>query len=108
MLVGAAAVVWSLGWGPGDFSDRGMIALGAVAATFFVVLSMLAIAEVLKLFIDIEHNSRISALSLAQSATSSPTSQRPASPLEPAPSGHMNRMDSLDDETAEAALIRGH
>src|SRR3954469_18434211 len=46
------------------FSLRGMenhIVNGilTLTGTFFVVLSMLAIAEVLKLFIDIEHNSRM-------------------------------------------------
>src|SRR6516165_5702848 len=37
------------------------VAAGVVtlAGTFLVVLSMLAVAEVLKLFIDIEHNSRM-------------------------------------------------
>ena len=104
VLAGIAAVVWSLGWGPGDMSDRSLIALGAVAATFFVVISMLAIAEVLKLFIDLEHNTRIAALGLAKSATV--TTTMPAAV--DADIEHGNRISALDEETAEAALLRGH
>lgn len=99
MLAGIVAVVWTLGWGPGSAGDRLLITLGAIAATFFVVISMLAIAEVLKLFIDLEHNSRIAALGLAHTATSASTMTE---------SERSNRISVLDEETAEAALLRGH
>jgi len=99
VLAGIAAVVWTLGWGPGAAGDRLLISLGAVAATFFIVISMLAIAEVLKLFIDLEHNSRVAALGVAHTATSgTPMSETERS----------NRLAALDEETAEAALLRGH
>jgi hypothetical protein len=104
IVAGVAAIVWSLGWGPGDFSDRLLIALGALAATFFICVSMLAIAEVLKLFIDIEHNSRIAALGLAHTATAGAMATTPA---DAQPVGS-SRLSIIDDETAEAALLRGH
>jgi hypothetical protein len=99
VLAGIVAVVWTLGWGPGSAGDRLLITLGAIAATFFVAISMLAIAEVLKLFIDLEHNSRIAALGLAHTATSASTMTE---------SERSNRISVLDEETAEAALLRGH
>jgi len=99
VLGGVVAIIWSMGWGPGDMSDRMLISLGAAAATFFVTISMLAIAEVLKLFIDLEHNSRVAALGLAKSATTV---------SEPSETEHGNRISALDEETAEAALLRGH
>lgn len=95
VLAGIVGIVWVLASGPGDMSDRLLISLGVLAATFFVCISMLALAEVFKLFIDIEHNSRVAALSVAKTATATDAE-------------HMNRMSALDEETAEAALLRGH
>src|SRR4051794_18343895 len=70
-LIGAAltvlAMVVSIGYilarGPGNMTDRLILSLGVVVAEFFVCVSMLALAEVLKLFIDLEHNTRMHAAS---------------------------------------------
>jgi hypothetical protein len=74
-----------------------------LAATFLVVLSMLAVAEVLKLFIDIEHNSRMmgrmesaSEMAAAESAAGGPNGAR----------GGRRWLEG--EETAEGALLRGH
>jgi len=99
------------------WSDRGIIAVGVITAGFFLVLSMLAIAEVLKLVIDIEHNTRMSANRAAVGApTSVAITTSDASTTVVAADGdgavaapaRPNRLDALDEETAEAALLRGH
>src|SRR2546423_1798431 len=59
VVAGVGGVIWALGWAPDTMSHRLVLAAGVLAATFFVVISMLAIAEVIKLFMDIEHNSRL-------------------------------------------------
>jgi hypothetical protein len=63
------------------------------------------IAEVLKLFMDIEHNTR-----MHMSMHSTPMPEPVAASAGPnGPSGsHVNRMRELDEETAEGALLRGH
>lgn len=95
-LIGAG---WALVRLPGTMGDRVIAAAAVLAGSFFVMITMLAVAEVLKLFIDVEHNTRVSAL----------RSLRPTSPLEPAEPGRDGgRLHDIDEETAEAALIRGH
>src|SRR5687767_16023305 len=69
---GIIAAVWALAWAPLSATDRLVMAGGALAAAFFVVISMLAIAEVLKLFIDIEHNSRLTAVAAMQRVATAP------------------------------------
>jgi len=93
------------------FSLRGMenhITNGVLtlAGTFLAVLSMLAIAEVLKLFIDIEHNSRMMSYTAADRATASGEMVDPAA----GPNGaRMSGKRWLEgEETAEGALLRGH
>jgi hypothetical protein len=96
------AVIWALAAGAGAGTDRLIIAAAALGAGFFVVISMLAIAEVLKLFIDVEHNTRMAApgrIGMPASVTTEAVRND---------GGHMNRMEALDEETAEAALLRGH
>src|SRR5687767_13863649 len=51
------------------WTDRLIITLGALTAGFFLVLTMLAIAEVLKLFIDVEHNTRAAATGAGAAGT---------------------------------------
>ena len=108
ILGGLIAAGWALVRAPYAAGDRVILAVAALAAAFFVVISMLAIAEVLKLFIDVERNTRLAALGARQGVES------PSRPLEPGLTGppsersHTNRLDALDDETAEAALLRGH
>ena len=93
-----------LGW-----SDRLILAGGALVGGFIAVISLLAVAEVLKLFIDIEHNSRMAVPGrIGMPATvevTTPDNNGGVSTLT-ATSG--NRIAALDEETAEAALIRGH
>ena len=92
------------------WSDRAIVALGVFTAGFFLVLTMLAIAEVLKLVIDIEHNTRVGAAAsrgvMPSAMTTPPATTTVAAEGDGAP--RPNRLDALDDETAEAALLRGH
>jgi hypothetical protein len=97
IIAGIVAVFWMLLRAPFDAVDRVVLAAAALVASVFWCALMLGAAEVLKLFIDIEHNSRIAF--------------RPAMPMnaEPVtPAAHTNRISVLEEETAEAALLRGH
>jgi len=102
------------------WSDKLIMLVGAIAAGFVAVVSMLAIAEVLKLFIDVEHNTRMSA---AAGQLGMPASITGASAMTTVPADASGvavvssnfdggrfggRLQTLDEETAEAALIRGH
>ena len=92
------------------WSDRAIMSLGVLTAGFFLVVSMLAIAEVLKLFIDVEHNTRVSApgrigMPAEGSMMTVTIAEGDGAAAEP---GRINRLDALDEETAEAALLRGH
>ena len=92
------------------FSLRGMenhIVNGIVtlAGTFLVVLSMLAIAEVLKLFIDIEHNSRMAGGYVERVGETTTTTTTAVGPNGERISG---RRWLEGEETAEGALLRGH
>jgi hypothetical protein len=97
-----------------DFAvaDRMIMSVGALTAGFFLVLTMLAIAEVLKLVIDIEHNTRAAAsrgagMPAVAVATDAGTTVVAAADGDGAPRT-TNRIEALDEETAEAALLRGH
>jgi hypothetical protein len=69
-LLGAAAVFiyglywigWTLFAAPASMGDRFAVTLQALAATFFAVVTILALAELIKLVIDIEHNTRVDAV----------------------------------------------
>jgi hypothetical protein len=105
VIAGIVAVIYTLARAPYALGDRVIVSLGIIGATCLFVLSMLAIAEVLKLVIDIEHNTRMAAvgkasdemMAAASASAASTTSER-----------RTNRFDSLNEETAEAALLRGH
>ena len=109
-LGGIAAAIYILaGYRYGGFLDnmflRGRIslAIGTLVTTFYFVITMLAIAEVIKLFIDMEHNTRMAwpgRIGMPQSVSSVSMSSEYA--------GDGGRLTELDEETAEAALIRGH
>ena len=118
-LLGAAAVFlyglywigWTLFAAPASMGDRFAVTLQALAATFFAVVTILALAELIKLVIDIEHNTRMAAMNAAPSvAVSTPSADvaigSAAAP--PGGNGPVNRMAQLDEESAEAALLRGH
>jgi hypothetical protein len=85
------------------------IAAGVVtlAGTILVVLSMLAVAEVLKLFIDIEHNSRV--MFGRMETTSMSAGEMAAMSESTGPNGARSSRRWLEgEETAEGALLRGH
>ena len=95
-------VIWALAAGAGAGTDRLIIAAAALGGGLFMVITMLAIAEVLKLFIDVEHNTRMAAPGhIGMPASITPEVARNDG-------GRVNRLDVLDEETAEAALLRGH
>ena len=101
------ALVYILARGPGSMMDRVIISAGAIAGGFFLVVSMLAVAEVLKLFIDVEHNTRMSGSGASRTVVSVAPGAAEIATVGSA-DGRPNRLDALDEETAEAALIRGH
>ena len=108
-------------------TEKLIMCIGALTAGFFLVLTMFAVAEVLKLFIDVEHNTRMAVpgrmgmpamampgsggVMVTESVTVATSGGDNGVPM-PAPAAtsaaHVNRMSHLDEETAEAALIRGH
>jgi hypothetical protein len=97
-IAGVIGVGYVLATVTDTIAGKLLAAAGVAAATFFLVITMLAIAEVLKLFMDIEHNSRgMSNVMVATSGSNVAIS-----------SGHTNRVSQLDEETAEGALLRGH
>ena len=94
-------VVWALAAGDGAGTDRLIMAAAALGGGFLLVITMLAVAEVLKLFIDVEHNTRMAAAAPALAAPATSDTVR-------SDGGPANRIHALDEETAEVALIRGH
>lgn len=96
-------VGWSLFAAPGSMGERSYLALQALAATFFGVITVLAVAELIKLMIDVEHNTRMSAMGAA--STNGGVAVVGTASTD---GGHTNRVTQLDDESAEAALLRGH
>jgi hypothetical protein len=101
-VLGTIASIWSACILPDSAAHAAALCFLGLAATFFVAISMFAIAEVLKLFIDIEHNSR-----MVQSDLPMPEST--ASTMMPNNGGHRTRIQWMQgEETAEGALLRGH
>jgi hypothetical protein len=96
---------WALFAAPGSGGERFQLALQAFAATFFGVITILALAELIKLVIDIEHNTRVAAHRAAGLTTDTATT---TATVLSGGDGHTNRLNQLDEESAEAALIRGH
>ncbi len=104
VLAGVAAAGWMLFAAPDSIMNRIILALSVLAATFFVTITMLAVAELLKLFIDMEHNTRAAAMSRSGAVVTDG-----ASAVMVTDGGAMGgRLSALDEETAEAALLRGH
>lgn len=98
---GVAAAAWAIFGAPDTMANRAVLAAGILAGTFFVVLSMLAIAEVFKLVLDIERNTR----SFARSQATMSGDRDVDLPRE----ARNDRRQWLEgEETAEGALIRGH
>jgi hypothetical protein len=99
ILAGIVAVFWMLISAPFAATDRIILAAAALVASVFWSALMLGAAEVIKLFVDIEHNTRTASIYRPMTPTATET---------PATDGHSNRFTALHDETAEAALILGH
>ena len=119
-IAGVAIAGWELFRAPDTMGNRVNLTLGALAATFFAVLAMLMIAEVIKLFIDMEHNTRMTAMAVAARVEQAMAMPTPAgSVVAPAatagtivvdgvPNARIAALHTPDEETAEAALLRGH
>jgi len=98
VIGGILTMLWMLIRAPFSATDRVILAAAALAGSVFAGALILGAAEVIKLFVDLEHNTRMAAM---DRATTPPTGQPPAG-------AHTNRISVLEEETAEAALIRGH
>jgi hypothetical protein len=115
-LLGAAGVLiyglywigWTMFAAPASMGDRFAVTLQALAATFFAVVTILALAELIKLVIDIEHNTRMAAMNAAAPAVAVSTPTTDVAVGTAAGNGPVNRVTELDEESAEAALLRGH
>lgn len=95
---GLIGVIWALAAGPGSMMDRLIISAGILVAAFFATITALAVAELLKLFIDVEHNTRAATMASATTPSIAPHDG----------AGMGGRLAQIDEETAEAALVRGH
>jgi hypothetical protein len=98
-LVGGviAAIWWSRGHPVDTAGNMAMVIAAILAGTFLSFLGTVAMSELIKLFIDIEHNSRMAIGGrTAESAT-----------VAVGPNGE-RRTWMAGDETAEGALMRGH
>ena len=131
LILACLSVLGGIGWAiyyaataQTNLMTRLFVSGEILAGAFFACVSLLMIAEVVKLFIDMEHNTRTTAMALAmRGGTQSAVVAGPAtSVVAPDPAltptgtvvsdGHVSRVEgyfhSLDEETAEAALLRGH
>jgi len=111
-IAGIVAACWIMlashqAWGlPAKFSTRCIYSATVFAGSLLIVLSMLAVSEIIKLFIDMADSLRI--------MRTTSLSIRPATPMSEgvevvvSENGRRNRISALDDETAEAALVLGH
>jgi hypothetical protein len=105
---GVLTALYLLFRGPGTLTDRFIETCASLAGTAFLVLTTLAVAELLKLFMDVEHNTRMAWMSGANGSVAAGTTAT-TPPGAAAPVAHVNRAALLEgEETAEGALIRGH
>jgi hypothetical protein len=118
-LAALGAVIYAgyaLGFSRLGWSDRLILAGGTVVGGFIGVISLLAVAELLKLFIDLEHNTRMAipgriGMPSSVEVTTVTTSENnggAGAGVGTLTATAGNRITALDEETAEAALIRGH
>ena len=92
---------------PAGWAGRISVAASWLAVSFFSVLFMVAVAELIKLFVDIEYNTRM--WRSAPAAASAPASTEAAQPAAPGDGRFGGRLQWIEgEETAEGALIRGH
>jgi hypothetical protein len=126
-LAGLFAAIWALAAGSApwvpvtvtpNITSRIMGFFAILGTTFLGVISMLAIAEGIKLFIDGANSLRIIARrnlsgAMPTAATvvaveGAPVSTTTVISGDGKPGGRLAALENLDEETAEAALIRGH
>ena len=121
-VIGLFLAAWALFAGPAPWvpltitpnvTSRILGCLTILGTTFLGVISMLAIAEGIKLFMDGANSLRIIASRQMLSATPLPALSEPMATQPPLMvgtpvGGRLASLECLDDETAEAALIRGH
>ena len=93
-LAGIIASIYLANWME-TFALKLQVALGGIAATFFLVIFSMAFAELIKLLIDIEHNTRLAA-------------NVPNNGQAPGGTTDAGRTVLQGEETAEGALLRGH
>src|SRR5206468_7201518 len=104
LISGIVGAGWALVAAPWNVGNRIMLALLTLAGSFFLIVGMLAIAEIVKLFIDIEHNTRITAMrSIGDNTVAAAPEVNNT-----VEASRSHRMRELDEETAEGALLRGH
>jgi hypothetical protein len=97
VLVGIYAIGWSLFAAPANMSEKMALAGGALVGTFVLAVAVLAFAELIKLMIDVEHNTRMASMGSAAGNGSAVSVE-----------SHGNRLTGIDEESAESALLRGH
>lgn len=96
ILAGIVSAFYVLVRGWGNATDRVFLAIASLAGSFVMCIFTLAMAELIKLYMDIEHNTRMWGMNSTAAA---------AAMADPAARG---RMSDIDTETAEGALLRGH
>ena len=104
VLMGLYAIGWSLFAAPANMTEKMALVGGAVVGTFVLAVGVLAFAELIKLMIDIEHNTRMGAMGGA--AGGAAAAEGNGSGVNVAVGG--GRLAEIDEESAEAALLRGH
>src|SRR5687767_12321585 len=90
----------------GGAAGKIMVAASWLAATFISVLFIVAFAELIKLLIDIEHNTRMMRGGTAPSAGAVRTEVVESVGSDGRPTTRTTWLEG--EETAEGALIRGH
>jgi hypothetical protein len=101
LIAGVVAAVWWYRAHPVDTAiNLGMVMVAMMAGAFLGFLGIIALSELIKLLIDIEHNTR---MAVGRSA------EQPLVPgTSAANGGEKHRTWMQGEETAEGALMRGH
>src|SRR5689334_16733399 len=83
-----AGIIWIFARAPGSFVDHLIMSVGTIVGGFVMVVTLLAVAELLKLFIDIEHNSRMSMPGRMGMSMSLPSGETAVATVGTVPSGN--------------------
>lgn len=101
LIAGVVAAVWWYRGHPVDTAvNLGMVMIAMMAGAFLGFLGIIALSELIKLLIDIEHNTRMAAGRSAE--------QPVASGVSAVNGGEKRGTWMQGEETAEGALMRGH